>query len=81
MLSPSSLTTFCITPLTVDTETMSSPTHDVEDGQVLAHEKETLEINGNEKASTQALKLDKHGLPLVPQPSDHKDDPLVSRNS
>jgi MFS family permease len=22
------------------------------------------------------LKLDKHGLPLVPQPSDHKDDPL-----
>ena len=23
------------------------------------------------------LKLDKHGLPLVPQPSDHKDDPLV----
>lgn len=25
------------------------------------------------------LKLDKHGLPLVPQPSDHKDDPLVRR--
>ena len=24
-----------------------------------------------------ALKLDKHGLPLVPQPSDHPDDPLV----
>jgi hypothetical protein len=23
------------------------------------------------------LKLDEHGLPLVPQPSDHKDDPLV----
>ncbi len=23
------------------------------------------------------LKLDSHGLPLVPQPSDHKDDPLV----
>ena len=23
-----------------------------------------------------ALKLDKHGLPLVPQPSDHEDDPL-----
>lgn len=23
------------------------------------------------------LKLDKQGLPLVPQPSDHKDDPLV----
>lgn len=25
------------------------------------------------------LKLDAHGLPLVPQPSDHKDDPLVCR--
>ena len=24
------------------------------------------------------LKLDEHGLPLAPQPSDHKDDPLVS---
>ena len=23
------------------------------------------------------LKLDKHGLPLVPQPTDHPDDPLV----
>ena len=23
------------------------------------------------------LKLDENGLPLVPQPSDHKDDPLV----
>jgi len=28
-----------------------------------------------------AVKLDKHGLPLTPQPSDHKDDPLVSRQS
>jgi hypothetical protein len=26
------------------------------------------------------LKLDEHGLPLVPQPSDHKDDPLVRLN-
>lgn len=24
-----------------------------------------------------ALKLDAHGVPLVPQPSDHRDDPLV----
>ena len=30
---------------------------------------ETINQNDN-------LKLDKHGLPLVPQPSDHKDDPL-----
>lgn len=25
------------------------------------------------------LQLDERGLPLIPQPSDHKDDPLVSR--
>ena len=30
------------------------------------------------KTSQPRLKLDDHGLPLVPQPSDHKDDPLVS---
>lgn len=24
------------------------------------------------------IKLDKHGLPLLPQPSSHEDDPLVS---
>ena len=29
--------------------------------------------------STLDLKLDKHGLPLVPQPTSHKDDPLVSK--
>lgn len=28
--------------------------------------------------ATGALKVDPHGLPLVPQPSDFKDDPLVS---
>lgn len=28
-------------------------------------------------AKTRPLKLDKNGLPMVPQPSDHKDDPLV----
>jgi len=25
-----------------------------------------------------SIKLDKHGLPLVPQPTDHIDDPLVN---
>ena len=34
-----------------------------------------IEISPDEK-STVALKLDKHGFPLVPQPSDHKMDPL-----
>ena len=29
------------------------------------------------KPEPQNLKLDKHGYPLSPQPSDNKDDPLV----
>ena len=35
----------------------------------------TVDISQVEEKQT-ALKLDRHGLPLVPQPSDHKDDPL-----
>ncbi len=36
------------------------------------------EGNGSEKSDAAVvLKLDKNGLPLVPQPSDHIDDPLV----
>jgi hypothetical protein len=35
---------------------------------------DTERIRANETAN---LKLDKHGLPLVPQPTSHKDDPLV----
>ena len=31
-----------------------------------------------EKNLDQGLKLGADGLPLVPQPTDHKDDPLVS---
>lgn len=27
------------------------------------------------------MKLDAHGLPLIPQPSDHADDPLVCRQN
>lgn len=37
--------------------------------------------NATEKSSqhsAESLKLDKHGLPLVPQPSRFNDDPLVS---
>lgn len=30
------------------------------------------------KTNDLQLRLDKHGLPLVPQPSTYKDDPLVS---
>lgn len=59
--------------------TMSPPADEVQDGQqVFPDEKNIVDINENRKTSTSVLKLDKHGLPLVPQPSDHKDDPLVS---
>ena len=61
---------------------MSPSTHDIEDGQkVRPHEKDTLGVDGERKETTPVLQLDKHGLPLVPQPSDHKDDPLVSISS
>ncbi len=33
------------------------------------------ELKGGEGLN---LRLDKHGLPLSPQPTSHKDDPLVS---
>jgi hypothetical protein len=41
---------------------------------------ENRDLNDPEqlKAENANLKLDKHGLPLVPQPTDHKDDPLVN---
>ena len=44
----------------------------------------TMSLNSDEKLQQQTiedlppnLKLDEHGLPLVPQPTDHVDDPLV----
>jgi hypothetical protein len=33
--------------------------------------------NGLDTPESSDLKLDKHGLPLIPQPTDRKDDPLV----
>jgi hypothetical protein len=41
-----------------------------------------LDINDPQKLKEDDpsdLRLDKHGLPLVPQPTRHKDDPLVSQ--
>ena len=32
----------------------------------------------DESKQVSPIKVDKRGLPLVPQPSDHPDDPLVS---
>lgn len=43
-------------------------------------EKDRGELDQHHEVGEESLadvKLDKHGLPLVPQPSDHKDDPLV----
>lgn len=60
---------------------MSSTARDIEDGKGDPNEKDMLEVDPDKKAATPVLKLDKHGLPLVPQPSDHKDDPLVSATS
>ena len=40
-----------------------------------------LDLNDPQKLAgddASNLRLDKHGLPLVPQPTQHKDDPLVS---
>jgi hypothetical protein len=42
------------------------------------HFEESNSDRMDEKPVVADLKLDEHGLPLVPQPSDHKDDPLVS---
>lgn len=50
---------------------MSSSNIDQEKG-IPQHDDE-----GSNKAHIPQPKLDKHGLPLVPQPSDHEDDPLV----
>lgn len=42
------------------------------------HIEEAGKDSDDQKAPVQSnLKLDAHGLPLVPQPSNHKDDPLV----
>lgn len=40
-------------------------------------EEEHIEGMGEIKVPESDLKLDSNGLPLEPQPSDHKDDPLV----
>ena len=38
------------------------------------HDGESVHVEGSEK---QPLRLDKSGLLLIPQPTAHKDDPLV----
>jgi hypothetical protein len=39
--------------------------------------KTDCEIEDVKYPNVPGLKVDAHGIPLVPQPSDHKDDPLV----
>ena len=43
-----------------------------------ASDKDVPNKETTESESNLNVKLDKHGFPLVPQPSDNKDDPLVS---
>jgi hypothetical protein len=38
---------------------------------------EDVESDIQKEGAGPTLKLDSNGLPLLPQPSDHKDDPLV----
>lgn len=42
---------------------------------------EDIEATRVDKQRQQTVKLDPHGLPLLPQPSNFKDDPLVSSYS
>lgn len=44
-------------------------------------EKGQQEHRESVKESLPDIKLDKHGLPLLPQPSNHEDDPLVSSDA
>lgn len=39
---------------------------------------QTVEHVEDKVESAETMKLDKHGLPLTPQPTNNKDDPLVS---
>jgi len=54
---------------------------DSEKGSGEVNEVKSKDLNEVEFSGRDAqdLKLDKHGLPLVPQPTAHKDDPLVSQ--
>lgn len=38
---------------------------------------EPTEMERVKSTAKESIRLDKHGLPLVPQPTIHKDDPLV----
>lgn len=60
-----------------ETEDKSQPVAYVE--SPLPKDESPLGVIGEEekKLDAENVKLDKHGFPLVPQPSDNKDDPLV----
>lgn len=51
----------------------------VHDKEGMSH-MEDVEVSDTLKDPVSNLKLDAHGLPLEPQPSDCKDDPLVRKN-
>lgn len=55
---------------------------DSNDKEMLNGDGSHIEDGSDTKRSTEGgLKLDPHGLPLLPQPSRFKDDPLVSAST
>lgn len=57
---------------------MSSNTESHNPKQEIRHGETREDVGSKTEASGPELRLDKHGLPLSPQPSGRKDDPLVN---
>lgn len=55
----------------------------VEEAENVSDEKDSavFDQSSEDQPHEQELYLDKHGLPLIPQPSAYKDDPLVSKST
>jgi len=67
---------------TMDTALEKAQVSQIDDGLNTNRNNDAeLNLNDSQELAGDAssnLRLDKHGLPLVPQPTEHKDDPLVS---
>lgn len=47
--------------------------------EIISHSEKGEDVGVETDANAPGLRLDKHGLPLSPQPSGRKDDPLVNQ--
>jgi hypothetical protein len=52
-----------------------------EENVLSSYPRDSLNGDKETKPRPEDTKVDKHGLPLVPQPSDNEDDPLVKSHS